>query len=474
MTLPSFPIPFRFMLGLAAAAAALFGATPTAVGQVDLVADSAYGPGRVYLNTSVTVNINVQSIGDPLVGDYVAEVILSNDMVVDAGDTVVATVINDFYGLQTVVASIPSNMQEGIYAWGLRVLPAAGEVSLANNDRLTDPVEVARTEIELEDSGPLQVFVRASDAELATVPVVVNNAGSLGSVLIFTVQDLGAMPWLDIDPLSSFSIAGDPGNAINLTFDHTSLEPGAYSTTLRFTNYNLPSDTQDLLVEFTVGEAFFVPGVKIEGQISSGADVDSMQFDGLAGMRLKLRVKATSGDIKPSATFVDPDGLVEKVITFKHTGKYVTKSYKLQKTGEYTLEMRGATGSGGYKITTDRLLPKKARHHKQKVTAPGGGLAECEVLLLPGAILEFAAHPNARFAGPLGLGLTTPGGSAFDVGPFASPGDGNDLIVEGIELEDSGAAVISITGFGADPKAKVTMTMLPVQPEKGKGKIYLK
>lgn len=454
---------------------AFLAAAPESLGQVDLDADSAYGPARVYVNTSVTVHVNVQSLGDPLVGDYTAEVILSNDLIVDAGDTVVATLDSDFYGLQTLVASIPPTMTSGLYAWGLRILPAAGEVNLANNAVLTDPVEVARTDLALDDPSPISVFVAASDEEAPSASVLVQNEGTLTSVLIFTVVDQGPAPWLTIDPLSSFAVSGQEGNEINLFFDHSQLPPGDYSTTIRFINYNLPSDFEDLEINLTVGLAEFTPGDRIIGQISSSGDTDRIAFEAVEGMRLVLKMVTPTGKLRPRILLFDPDGNLEKVLRYRHSKKFVKKLAKLKKTGIYTMEISGRGDTiGAYRIKTNRKLPKRARAHRSRLASPGaGGTVDSAVRLLSGATLDFSATPNKKFTGPLLVTFTAPGGLPYDIAPFSHIEDGV-VMVEDLQLDELGEFIIHVSGYGADPKESVKLHVLPVQSPKGRGKVYLK
>lgn len=457
----------------AALAVALATVAPDAAAQADLKAQLVSGPGIVHVNTKALVTIDVANLGDPLAGDITTEVVLSQDLVIDAGDPIVGSFTDSILGLRTVLCDVPLGLPDVPHVWGLRVLPAPGEVNVADNIVLGLTANVIKVDLALADPAPITVAVNLDDDLLEPIPVTVRNAGTAGGILVFTVEDLGNVPWLTIDPPSSFAIGGETGNDVSLRFDHTALPAGTYSTTLRFESWILAADAEELEVTLTVGPARFIPGDRFQGQISEIGETDEIAVDAVQGLLLKLRLKTQSGNLKPRIEVIDPDGIVEKVIAFKASSEWIERKYKVKRSGDYLLRIRGAGDSlGGYAVRTGRALPKKA--HPRVVKVKGPAPAEVPVLLLPGAYLEFSATPNSAFDGPLSLGLETPSGAMFDITTFARPGPKGGLIVEGLQVTDCGRYDIRVAGFGGQAGENVKVHVLPSQPQKGKGKIYLK
>ncbi len=455
----------------------------SASAQVDLHAALMNGAELTYANATAIATIAVDNVGDPLAGDYTAEVILTDDLVVDPGDRILRTLASNVLGPQTITVDVPSDVPSGKYVWVLRVQPAAGETNLANNVVFGSVVNVVTVDVALNDPSPITAFVAANDERLdpITVTVTVDNVGTPGSIVVFTIEALAAAPWLQIEPPSSFAIAGQPGNDIELILDHTGLESGTYSTTVRFTNYQIPEDVEDLEVTLTVGPARFEPGDKFRGQISLGGDTDEITFVGVKGERVGLDVRATSGDLRPRLTFIDQDGVVERIITWKHSDQYVKKTHKLKRSGEYAVIIDGAAGTfGAYTVKTGRKMPKLALSRVVKVKNPNtgpsplAGFVSIPVRLLPGATLEFSADRNGAFAGPLVVGLVKPDGGVFDVNPFMTIEPSGDVTIGGVAMDEAGEFGIAIGGFGPNKKEKVKVRVLPVQPPQGRGRIYLK
>jgi len=446
----------------------------------DLVVTEIAGPAEVYAGETVLLNFAVENLGDPL-GDgytYQAEIVITPDLIVDAGDTLIGNFIvsQSNLGLQSMNVTIPTTLGAGNYYLGLQIVdPVPGDVNPANNTRLSDLFEIVRTDLELEDGSQITAFVRLPDPVGPTATVRVNNVGTDQSILLYSVMDLNAVPWLSFDPVSGVSVSGAEGSIVTLQFIHTGLLPGDYFTTLRFTNDLIPEDTQDLAIQLTVGQAYFQHGQVIEGEVSGAGDVDKITFHGIRGLKVAFRTKSLTGNIKPVLTIIDPDGLVEKVLNFKNSGKLVNKRVKLQKSGLYCVEITGKGATmGSYRIRTDREKPTKAKPHRKRLSNPAaGGQGSTTVLILPGAILEYVINPNSKFAGPVGTVLTTPSGNVFDVSGNSEMNADGSLVVSDLHLDEAGAFEIGVTGWGADPKAKVRVSIHPVQPRRAEGKIYL-
>lgn len=473
-TVRSIPIPSAARR--LALAAALGLAVPAAArADVDLAAVLVNGPGQVHVGGQALVTVQTASVGDPFAGSYTIEVLLSQDFSIDPDDPVVATLTTDLIGPQHVIADIPMDLPDVQHKWVMRILPVPGESNLTNNVAFGPATNVIKTDLELEDPDPIQVFVRASDDPPEPIAVRVNNVGTPKSILVFTVQPLTPAPWLTLDPPSSFAIGDQEGNDIFLLFDHSALEPGDYPVVLRFQNFADPDDFEDLSVTLTVGKAAFHPGHKFLGQISAPGETDEVVFHALAGERLMLEIKSRSGDLRPQLTFFDPDGQVEKVLTLPHSKKYLHRTVKLKRSGEYTIVIGGQKGTvGGYKVKTKAKWPKKGSPHTVKIKNPSGGVGTAEVLMLPDGILEFSVDPNAAFSGPLGVALTTPSGVQFDISANSRVTATGELVVEGVPITEVGSYSVSVFGFGGGKKEKVKVHFLPFQPPQKKGKIYLK
>lgn len=436
----------------------------------DLVAVFANGPGLTHVDSQQVVVINVANLGDPLVGDYTAEIVLSQDGVVDGSDLVVGTVVSDFFGSQGVLVTVPFSAPVGQLQWGLRVLPAVDEIFLGNNTAIGTVTNVMKTDLSLPDPAPIEMFWTPNDSDAPSAEVLVENVGSLGSILVFVAQPLNPTPWLDLDPESSFAISGEEGNAITLTAKPEGLAEGTYNTTLRFQNFTQVSDFVDLEVSLTIGPARFFPGDRVVGHISLPGDVDLVQVDLLKGEKLKLKTKTKAG-LVPTITFVDPDGFVETKLKFKGAPDgYQKKLHKAKKAGTYTLVIEGKGDSiGGYTIKSGRKLPKKARPRKVKVTGTGA-ICEIEVMAHQGAKLDFGVDPK-NGQGGITLALSTPLGNTLDLNSSVQFGPGGAVICENLEVQELGSFFIQVDGLDAGAKAKVNV--YPVHPQKPFGKVYL-
>jgi hypothetical protein len=458
------------------AGAALLGlAGQAAAAEPDLGPVAVVGPGTTYLDAPSLVTVHVANFGDPLVGDYTIEILLSADGIVDPSDPVVAVTTASGTGAINVPVTLPNGLSTGLQSWAARLSGAAGELALANNALVGTLVYVEALDLELADPSPLVFGLRPTDPIPAPIELFVNNLGSPGSVLVFSIQVLNPVPWLVVDPPSSFAVGGEAGQPITLAIDHTGVMPGVYPTTLRFQSWSHPADFVDLEVTLDVGLPRFVVGDRLLGQVAVPGDVDEMNFDGLKGMKLKLAAGVKSGDVATRVEIVDPDGQVEKVVNFKPSKKLIQKVVKLKQSGEYTLRVvdKSGNGTGGYVIQTNRRVPKAARPRFVKVTDEGGGIGDVEVRMLPGAKLDFVVKPNQMFAGPVALGFTTAAGTPLDILANILPPSGGAVRVENVLIQTVGAYWIHVAGFGGTPGSKAKVKVLPVQPKKGKSKLYL-
>ncbi len=448
---------------------------PSATAAHDLRATTVNGPGQVYVGSTVHATIKIDNLGDPLIGGYVAQVVLSEDVVIDASDTVVGSVTSDVLGSQTVGCTIPFGLPDVPHVWGLHVM-APGDDDVTNNWNVGPFVNVFYVDLALDDPSPITVAVNAFGPVPDPIPVTVNNVGTPSSIVVFDVEELTPADWLMVDAPNSFAVGGFPGNDVFLRIDHAGLVPGVYTTTLRFRNSYYMDDYEDLDLTLVVGRAVFKPGDKIFGQIAGAGDIDELEFDAVAGMKLVVRVRSSSGDIVPKLSLVDPDGYVDDVVVFKHSKQLVKKLLKAKGSGRYVLRVEGKKGTkGGYAIKTHRKMPKSANAHTRKFK--GLGYEEAAVapaLLLPGGTLEYAIAPNSKFEGPLGLSVKLPAGSLMDLSGAMDVLPNGTVKIEGLDNEDAcGCFELWIDGFGGGPKEKVKVMVLPTQPQQGKGKVYV-
>lgn len=458
------------VLAAGAGIVALLG-VPGPVAGPDLVAVFANGPGQTHANSQQIVAIHVANLGDALVGDYTAEVVLSEDDVVDAGDLVVGTIDSDFLGTQGVLVDVPFAVPTGQLRWGLRVLAAPGETNLDNNTAIGTVTNIFKTDLSVPDADPIELFWRPTDGDAPTAEIVIENVGSMSSILVFTAETLNPTPWLDLDPESSFAIAGEDGNAVTLVTNPEGLAIGTYNTTVRFQNFTEVTDYVDVDVSLTIGPAIFTPGDRLVGHISVPGDIDLVNCDLLEGEKLAIKMKSKQ-DLKPRVTVIDPDGMVEKVVKFKGGSDYQKKTLKAKKTGTYTLLFEGKGSSiGSFHVKTGRKLPKKAQPRKVKVTGDAQGKAFIDVLAHDGAKLDFAVAPKSSLDEALALILHKPLGGVVDLNTAVQFGPGDEVLCEDLTVDEIGAYQIEIGGLGQGAKAKVSV--FPVHPQKPRAKIYL-
>lgn len=442
----------------------------------DLRATTVGGPGQVNVDSNVLATIKIDNLGDPITSDYFAEVVLSQDTIIDPTDVVVATLTSDFIGSQSILCYIPNGILDVPHIWGLRVTQIE-DTDLSNNWTVGPFVNVQYVDLALDDPSPISVAVNAYGPKPEPIAVTVSNVGTDSSIVVFGVEKLSSADWLTVDAPNSFAVGGLPGNDVFLLIDQFGLAPGVYATSLRFQNSYYEEDYEELDVTLTVGRALFNPGDKIFGQIDGPGDVDELEFDAVLDMKLVLRIRSNSGDLKPKVSIVDEFDTVIDTVTLKHSGKHVKKILKLKGVGgRHVLRIEGAGGtSGGYAIRTHRLMPKRATMHSKKFKGlDSEETAFVPTALLPGGVLEFAIDPNSKFEGPLAIGLSTPGGTMIDLSSAMDTLPSGIVKIEGIKnVDECGCFILSIGGFGGGSKEKVKVMVLPYQPQQGHGKVYI-
>ena len=447
---------------------------PGEEGDVDLAALAMVGPGQVHVGTSVAVTINVANFGEDPHSTFTAEVVLSSDTTVDASDVIVGTVTHDFLGYQSLMVAVPTHLPAGAYYWGFRVLPAGETDPPANNQTIGTAVHVIATDLTLDDPSDIEFSWVPVVAEVPEAEVVVSNSGSIGSILVFTADTLSPAPWLHIDTPSNFAIAGEDGNTVTLRPIVDGLPVGVYEATVRFMNTLDLDDFEQIDVRLTVDPIVFNPGDSLVGDIANPGDEDRMFVDVVKGEKIVLKGRSNSGDLILRVNFLDPDGAFESKVVFPHNEVFTKKTIKLKRSGRYTMVVDGKGDTfGAYQIKSNRKLPKKARPRVLTVGRPSdGGPADVTVLTLAGAILDFGIEPNKKFWGPVSVECVNPGGAVVDIDDHEII-DADGLKVEDLVVDELGAHIIRIHGFGDHPKARVELSIYPVQPDKGTKKIYL-
>jgi len=444
-------------------------AAPLAHGQdPDLLAFNAQGPGQAQLGTNLTVNALVLSLGGALPNeDITLEILISEDTTIDGSDLVIGTKDVNVVGSFTVVCFLPESVATGPYNFALRVLPVTGETNLTNNEVLGSQVNIFDTDLCIVDTPPtLNVAATVDGPNPDPVTVLVGNcAPTSAGILVFTIFELTPAPWLDVTPSAGFVIAGFEPQPVSLLFNTAGLPTGVYSTTLQFVNFGDPGDTEFVTVNLSVDDVTVRPGDLILGTIAEGGESDEAVIEGVEGMKLKLRINAQTGNLRPKVSIIDKvTGTVIRSWVLKHKSKPIKKSTKLPATAVYTIRVEGDGGTvGAYEIATSMKLPPTAVKFKTKVKPDTGTSAgTVELLGLPGGDLDFKVKPKS-FTGPLTLTFQRPTGGGLDISANTQAQQDGSTLVSDVPLDDLGTYTIGLDGFAADAE-KVKITVTPTQP----------
>ena len=438
-----------------------FGGSPP-----DLVPVALVAPEQVHVGTEVVVHFSTGNLGGDFNGEYTAEIVLSDDAVIDQDDLVAASMTTAFLGQHSTMATIPSDTAWGTYHWGLRILPVDGEAKTSNNALLGLATSVIEVTLAVADPSPITVFHRPTDEDIAVPEVIVENVGTPGDILVYQASALTAAPWLSFDPPENFAVAGEEPTPNRLVIDPHGLPLGVYETTVRFQNLASQDNFEDVSLTLIIGDPKFETGDRVQGQINFEGEVDEIVFDGLKGMKVPFEVKTSGGDLAPRLTLIAPSGAEEAKLKFKSSSNYVKKSVKLKESGEYRLLISGKGDSiGDYKIRTSRKMPKKAKSYSKVIESN----ESMTILILAGATLDLAAMPKDGFGGSMALSLTMPDGATYDMNSHLSQEPNGEVKATGMEMTLSGA--YEVRWSGGDGEVKVHSS--PVQPKLGKSKIYL-
>lgn len=452
------------------------GATPRPISDPpELVAANITGPRQLDIDSTGAVNILVLNSGGPLAGDYGYEVLLSADTSVDPDDLVIASGTSSVFGSLSVPVVIPPDVAPGSYNWGLRIAIAPGELLTHNNAVITSAVELFIIDLEVTGGTAFNVQATTGGDDPDPISFGVQNTGSAHGVLIFTVTEVPEVPWLSASPASSFALAGGSPQPITVSFDLDGLTAGQYTTTLLVRNFWDAGDYETVAITLSVGDVTLVPGDLITGNISAPGEVDEALFTGLAGMRLKLRITAQTGNLRPLVTVLAEAGGTIAEWSLPYSSRTIRKSVKLPATGAYRLRIGGAAGSvGAYTIGTSRQLRGRARSFSRKLKpAPGTDSGSTEILALAGAQVKVTARPTARYTGtPIALSVDDPQHLPVDLAGVTELLAGGAVRLNSLILAETGAYQLNLTGFAAD-RDRVKITVKLTQPPAGTATVIL-
>lgn len=447
--------------------AAILGMAPAASAQTpDLLAFHCLGPSQASVDTATTVTVLIMNLGASYTGDIELEVLLTDDLSIDASDLVIGTKTVSVVGAYTVSTFIPDTVPTGYYSFALRVTPVAGELEIVNNEVLGSQVILYQTDLCVDSSADMVVGATTGGINPDPQTILVSNCGSGTSLMVFTVIETPGVPWLTVTPSTSFvSSVGSP-QPVTLLFNSSGLAPGDYTTELRLQNFSVPTDYETFNVTLSVNNVSVRAGDLVLGTIDSESDADEFVFDAVAGMSFTMKVASQTGNLAPRLTILDEADNVVKSWDIPHTKKSVKKTKKLAASGQFKVRIEGSNGSlGTYEIKTGWSLPAAAKKRKVNLRdKTGDGAASVSVLALPGATLTFVAQPKKKkFTGPMSIAFTLPDSTSSDIGTYSQSTATGGIRAEGIPLEDWGMYGITISGFGkSKDRAKVTVT--PTQP----------
>jgi hypothetical protein len=462
----SFPRSGRFACALASAFA-ISGAAHAA--NPDLAVLDLIGPLGAHASNSTFVQLDVWNIAQAYAGSYTAEILLSTDEQYDAGDTVIHTLTSASYLTQILPVSIPA-IAGGKYYWIARILPVVGETNLANNVYVGGAVRITASDLSVPDDGAIVFQCDFQSTGTAESEIEVLNAGSANSVLIFTAEKLESAPWLHVDIGTGIAIQGQDSTIIKLTCSRPDYAIGTYVTHVRVANANNAADFQDIEVRLEIGSQSILLGDRVLGQISEPGETDEVRFPVLAGSGIVMTGKTLAGNLKLVATIFAPSGALAGKMNF---GSAQTKKVLIaNETGEYRMVLSGkGNTAGSYRIKTNRKNPQLSNAQHLTVTGSGAQVESVELMLYVGARLDIAVDPGNGFVGPVVLTLTDPDGAAIDISGLLDFDVDGSVNVEGIIAPKLGTYTLGISGFGAANKS-ADVLILPVQPVKGKAKVY--
>lgn len=446
--------------------ASLLAAPASAQEPPDLVALSVQGPGQAQLGSSASVNTFIVNLGGPLVGDIEFDILLTNDLVIDGGDTVVLAHSTAFVGALNVPVTIPMSLSPGTYNWAIRVSPQATEVTTFNNEVIGGQVQLFVLDLCVDSNAPIVASTVQGGDNPSGKTLEISNCGTGGAILIFNASVEPAVPWLSVSPTTSFVVAGGQPQKVEVKFNAAGLSIGDHVTSLRLANFADASDFELIPITLTIGEARFDVGDSLIGEIFDPADTDVARFDMIAGEKMMIKFTTSFGNIKPLVEILGAGDVVLESWTFKTSAKNSKQTFKAKANGEYRIRISGRLGTlGAYVVKTSRKLPKAAQEKHLKIKADSSGTVEVAVRALAGATLDFSAEPKGKNKATLAAQLADPIGTILDISALVQETATGGVLAVGIPLEDLGDYILSVDGVAAGKTVKVTI--VPTQPAPG-------
>lgn len=222
-----------------------------------------------------------------------------------------------------------------------------------------------------------------------------------------------------------------------------------------------------------LGTSAFVPGDRLFGTFTAAKSQIAAMFDGVDGMKVTLNFQKTQTPMTMKVRWLAANGDIVKTVKIETGKKKVKKSLTLPHSGPFTLRFEFVEGTPGpFEVRTNRTLPAAAASTvKTLKPKKGQSAATLTLLALPGAILGLTLQKKA-FAGAIGIAMTRPDGTSFDVSTFQTTAVDGAVTLDSVPCNTAGAYTLTVSGYGNDQetvKAKVTLT----QPEKGRADLVL-
>jgi len=154
----------------------------------DLEAISVAGPAAAAPGDKVKVNRKVASVGGPFDGHFSYEIRLSTSSTITAGDTLAFSAGSSTMDF-TVDVTIPANLADGTWYWGLIVISESGESNTANNTVAGNKITVTSAPLPpdikaISFVGPSTVMIGESKAVTMAAK---NDGGPLSGQLEYGV-----------------------------------------------------------------------------------------------------------------------------------------------------------------------------------------------------------------------------------------------------------------------------------------------
>lgn len=330
----------------------------------------------------------------------------------------------------------------------------------------------------LDDESPIIVSHPFGSAATTLVNRVVENCGTIESVLDWDVIENPAAPWLTQSVTTGLIPADAPGDTVGLTFDPAGLALGAYKTNLEFINAIDTTDKVIVPVTYVVENATitpFVAGSVLSGTIAFEAESDIGSFAALKGQKLQMGVSTTAGNLKPVVQVLDENGTVLKTFVFSNSTKVSNRVFTFSSDGNFRIRVSGnTTTTGDFLMTTKATYPKDGKASKKNNAAPlvNGGPVDYKVRVIAGGTLSATATPSKTITNPMVISLLDPDGMSVDVAAFTQNfgTNGGRQIVD-VPATKTGQYTIRVTGPAVKTE-RVNITATPVQPA-GNGTVVL-